>query len=275
LIIGGFQRVYEMGRLFRNEGIDATHNPEFSMVEAYAAYWDYNDVMKFTEELYAYVAMGLFGTTKIGIRKDKQGNEHEIDLQTPWIRMTMKESIQKYVGLDVDALSDADMCRILLDKTDVDPDKIKTAKRGILIATIFGELVERHLVQPHHITDHPVETTPLCKYHRDAAERAQGIVERFESFLLGMEITNAYTELNDPVVQRALLEEQDRLLLAGDEEAHPIDEEFLEAICQGMPPTGGVGIGLDRMVMILTGVHSIRDVLFFPLMRTETPVGVP
>jgi len=274
LIIGGFQRVYEMGRLFRNEGIDATHNPEFSMVEAYAAYWDYHDVMKFTEELYAYVAKGLFGTTKIGMRKDRQGNEHEIDLQTPWIRLTMKESIQKYAGFDMDALSDVEMRQILLEKTDIDPAKIKSAKRGILIASFFEFFVEHHLIQPHHITDHPVETTPLCKYHRLPEEREKGIVERFESFLLGMEITNAYSELNDPVIQRSLLEEQERLLLAGDEEANPIDEEFLEAISQGMPPTGGVGIGLDRMVMILTGASSIRDVLFFPLMRTETAAEV-
>ncbi len=270
LIIGGFQRVYEMGRLFRNEGIDATHNPEFSMVEAYAAYWDYNDVMKFTEELYAYAAKGLFGTTKIGMRKDRQGNEHEIDLKTPWIRISMKDSIKKYVGIDVDPLSDDEIRKILFERTELDRDKIKKGKRGILIASLFGELVEPHLIQPHHITDHPVETTPLCKYHRDPKERAEGIVERFESFLLGMEITNAYTELNDPVIQRALLEEQERLLMAGDDEANPVDEDFLEAISQGMPPTGGVGIGLDRMVMILTGASSIRDVLFFPMMKTET-----
>lgn len=270
LIIGGFQRVYEMGRLFRNEGIDSTHNPEFSMVEAYAAYWDYNDVMTFTEELYAYVAKGLFQTTKIGLRKDKRGNEHQIDLKTPWIRMTMKESIKKYVHLDVDALSDEDMRKILVEKTELDRDKIKKAKRGILIASLFGELVEPHLIQPHHITDHPVETTPLCKYHRDPKKKGEGIVERFESFLLGMEITNAYSELNDPIIQRSHLEEQERLLLEGDDEANPIDEDFLEAISQGMPPTGGVGIGLDRLVMIITGVSSIRDVLFFPMMRAET-----
>ncbi|MBM3201988.1 MAG: lysine--tRNA ligase [Chlamydiae bacterium] len=269
LIIGGFQRVYEMGRLFRNEGIDATHNPEFSMVEAYAAYWDYNDVMKFTEELYAYVAKGIYGTTKIGVRKDRKGNEHEVDVQTPWIRLTMKESIKKYAGYDVDALSDDEMRKILLEKADVDPAKIKKAKRGILVATFFEEFVEHHLIQPHHITDHPIETTPLCKYHRSPSEKAQGIVERFESFFLGMEITNAYSELNDPLIQRSLLEEQERLLLAGDEEANPIDEDFLEAMNQGMPPTGGVGIGLDRLVMIITGATSIRDVLFFPLMKPE------
>nr|NGX47429.1 Lysine--tRNA ligase [Chlamydiota bacterium] len=151
----------------------------------------------------------------------------------------------------------------------VGSEKLVNTPRGLLIAMLFEEFAEEHLIQPHHITDHPIETTPLCKLHRDPKDRAEGIVERFESFILGMECCNAYTELNDPVLQRELLEEQAKMLGSGDEEANPLDEEFLEAICQGMPPTGGLGIGIDRLCMLFAGVPSIRDVLFFPVMRPE------
>ena len=267
LIVGGFSRVYEMSKLFRNEGIDATHNPEFTMVEAYSAYWDYNDVMRFIERLYEFIAKELFGTTKIGFRKDKKGNEHEIDLKAPWIRISMTDSIKKYLNIDVNHLSDAEMRKMILEKGIFDPAEVAKMPRGILIAKIFGEFVEEHLIQPHFIIDHPIETTPLCKLHRDPELAKQGIVERFEGFILGSEICNAYTELNDPVLQRKLLEEQERLLQEGDPEANPIDEEFLEAICQGMPPTGGFGIGIDRLVMLFTGQTSIRDVIYFPLMK--------
>lgn len=269
LIVGGFNRVFEMGKLFRNEGIDATHNPEFTMVEAYAAYWDYQDVMRFTESLYEFVAKSLFGTTKLGLRKDKRGGEHEIDVKTPWIRMSMHDSIKTYANIEVDDLSDDEIRAILLEKTSLDPLVVKQAKRGILVAKLFEEFVEHHLIQPHFIIDHPIETTPLCKPHRSPELAEKGIVERFEGFILGTEVCNAYTELNDPIIQRTLLEEQDRLLAGGDSEANPLDEEFIEAICQGMPPCGGVGIGIDRLVMLFTGAPSIRDVLFFPMMRPQ------
>lgn len=267
LIVGGINRVYEIGKVFRNEGIDRTHNPEFTMLEAYAAYWDYNDVMVFTETLYDRLAMEIFGTTNIGKREDKKGNVHEIDVKAPWIRMTMKQAIKHYGKIDVDQLSDQQMREKLEGK--IDREKMIDASRGILIALLFEEYAEEHLIQPHHITDHPIETTPLCKLHRDPKMRQERFVERFESFILGMECCNAYTELNDPILQRELLEQQAMMREAGDAEANPMDEEFIEAICQGMPPTGGLGIGIDRLCMLFTGVHSIRDVLFFPVMRPE------
>jgi lysyl-tRNA synthetase class 2 len=267
LIVGGLSRVFEMSKLFRNEGIDATHNPEFTMVECYAAYWDYNDVMRFTEGMYEYLANELFGTTKIGFRKDRKGNEHEIDVGAPWIRISMIDSIKQYADIDVDALSDQELKKILIEKEYKDPKEIEKMPRGILVQNIFEEFVEEHLIQPHFIIDHPIETTPLCKLHRDPELAKKGIVERFEGFILGTEVCNAYTELNDPVLQRKLLEAQDRLLQAGNDEANPLDEEFLEAICQGMPPTGGLGIGIDRLVMLFTGETSIRDVIYFPLMK--------
>ncbi|MEX0961937.1 MAG: lysine--tRNA ligase [Simkaniaceae bacterium] len=269
LIVGGMDRIYEIGKVFRNEGIDRTHNPEFTMLEAYAAYWDYNDVMDFTEHLFEKVALELFGTTEIGIRKDKKGNEHPIDLKRPWIRISMKESIKKYAKIDVDTLSIEEMKSLLREKSDLDGEKFEKAVRGKLIALLFEELVEHHLIQPHHITDHPIETTPLCKLHRNPKERSDQIVERFETFILGTEFCNAYSELNDPELQRSLLEEQAKKKEAGDDEANPLDEEFIEAICQGMPPTGGLGVGIDRMTMLFTNAESIRDVLYFPLMRLD------
>jgi lysyl-tRNA synthetase, class II len=269
LIVGGYHRVFEIGKVFRNEGLDKTHNPEFTMLELYGAYLDYNDIMHLTEQLFAGIALKLFGTTKLGPRIDKHGKEHEVDLKTPWKRMSMKESIKHYGKIDVDTLSDDQLKTYLLKETDADPAKVKNAPRGILIACLFEELVEPHLIQPHHIIDHPIETTPLCKLHRNPKERDQQIVERFETFILGYEFSNAYSELNDPVLQRKLLEDQSVKRSKGDEEAHPMDEEFIEAICQGMPPTGGLGVGIDRMVMLFTGQTSIRDVLFFPIMRPE------
>lgn len=269
LIIGGISKVFEIGKIFRNEGIDKTHNPEFTMMELYGAYLDYNDMMSLTENLFAHIAKSLFGTTKIGKRFDKSGKEHEIDVKAPWKRMTMKDSIKTYGGLDVEKMSDDEMRKHLLDHTEADPKKVKSSPRGLLIALLFEELVEQHLVQPHHITDHPIETTPLCKWHRDKEEKDKGIVERFETFILGFEFANAYSELNDPKVQRELLELQVEKKQAGDDEAHPMDEEFIEAMSQGMPPTGGVGIGIDRMVMLFTGVTSIRDILYFPIMKPE------
>jgi len=269
LIVGGYDRVFEIGKVFRNEGLDKTHNPEFTMLELYGAYLDYHDMMSLTERLFEGLALQLFGTTKIGKRIDKSGHEHEIDVKAPWKKMTMKESIRHYGHVDVDKLSDESMRSYLLEKTEADPKKVQSAPRGILIACLFEELVEKYLIQPHHIIDHPIETTPLCKLHRNPKERKERIVERFETFILGYEFANAYSELNDPLLQRELLEAQAAKRATGDEEAHPMDEEFIEAICQGMPPTGGLGIGIDRMVMLFTGETSIRDVLFFPIMRPE------
>lgn len=262
LIVGGMRKVYEIGKVFRNEGIDKTHNPEFTMVEAYAAYWDYNDMMVFVENLFEKIAMTLFGKPEVtydGIT---------LNLKAPWKRMSMKESIKTYAGIDIDAMSTDEMREYLTKLGSIDPKELKKAPRGSLIAFIFEEKVEEHLIQPHHIIDHPIETTPLCKLHRDKKLREERIVERFESFILAKEICNSYSELNDPELQRELLLEQVVKREAGDEEAHPLDEEFIEAICQGMPPTAGIGIGIDRLVMIFTAAPSIRDVLYFPIMKS-------
>ena len=257
----------KLEKVYRNEGIDRTHNPEFTMLESYAAYWDYDDVMIMTENLFAYLAKELYGTTEIGMRKDKQGNEHLIDLKTPWNRLSMKDAIRKYGKIDPDTLSDSDMRAKLKEK--IEDEKLKNAPRGKLIAFLFEEFAEHHLIQPHHIIDHPIETTPLCKLHRNPKLREEKFVERFESFILGYEFCNAYSELNDPELQRQLLEDQNNLREGGDDEANPMDEEFIEAICQGMPPTGGLGIGIDRLTMLFTDAFSIRDVVYFPMMRPE------
>lgn len=265
ILVGGIERIYEIGKVFRNEGIDRTHNPEFTMLEAYAAYWDYNDMMAFCEKLIERISLELHGTTQVNYTLD--GKETIVDLRAPWRKMTMKESIAEYAGIDVDHLTDVEIHRVLENETEIDPSEFVNASRGALIAMLFDELVVSKLIQPHHIIDHPIETTPLCKPHRDPAKRLEGLVERFESFFLGKELCNAYSELNDPEVQRDLLEAQSLKRDAGDEEAHPLDEEFIEAICQGMPPAAGIGIGLDRLAMLFTNATSIRDVLFFPIMK--------
>lgn len=267
LIIGGMDRVFEIGKVFRNEGIDRNHNPEFTLLEAYAAYWDYNDMMRFVENLWERLALKLYGTTKVPARHPATGEAIEIEMEAPWPRLSMVDSIKKFGGIDVDKLSDDHLRKLLEDSGHVDLKKLKGLSRGLMIAALFEVKVEPHLVQPHHIIDHPIDTTPLCKLHRDPAQKAKGIVERFESFILTQEVCNAYSELNDPVLQRQLLEKQAQRREAGDEEASPLDEEFIEAICQGMPPTGGIGIGIDRLIMIMTNSHSIRDVLYFPWMR--------
>lgn len=267
LIVGGMDKVFEIGRVFRNEGIDRTHNPEFTLLEAYAAHWDYNDMMRTMENLVEKLALELHGTTLLKVTNPETGKESEIDVKAPWKRMTMKESIKHFADIDVDALSDEELYKQVLDCGHLEAKKIKTFPRGLMINALFEHKVEHHLIQPHHITDFPIETTPLCKPHRDPAERDKGIVERFESFIMGGEFSNAYTELNDPVIQYQLLAEQAARKASGDEEANPFDHEFVEAICQGMPPTGGIGIGIDRLVMLLTHSTSIRDVLFFPWMK--------
>ncbi len=183
--------------------------------------------------------------------------------------MSMKEAISDYARIDVDKMSESDMRSHLLKQTHIDPKNVHGASRGALIAMLFEEFAEPHLIQPHHIIDHPIETTPLCKPHRDPEHRKEGLVERFESFILAREMCNSYTELNDPELQRKLLLDQAEKREKGDVEASPLDEEFIEAICQGMPPTGGIGFGIDRLVMLFTNAESIRDVIFFPLMRPE------
>jgi lysyl-tRNA synthetase class 2 len=268
LIVGGMHRIYEMGRVFRNEGIDRNHNPEFTLLEAYAAYWDYNDMMEFVEKLFERLALELYGTTLVPHTPGGEGEETiYVDMKAPWKRMSMKEAIKEYGQLDVDALSDEQMRKLLEESGHCDLKKLKGLSRGLLIAALFEVKAESHLIQPHHIIDHPIETTPLCKPHRDPQLREEGLVERFESFILTQEVCNAYSELNDPDIQRRLLEQQAQRREAGDEEASPLDEEFIEAICQGMPPTGGIGIGIDRLIMIMTNSHSIRDVLYFPWMK--------
>lgn len=268
LIVGGMNRIYEIGKVFRNEGIDRTHNPEFTLLEAYAAYWDYNDMMVFVENLFEKLALDLYGSTLVPYTPHENEKTIYLDMKAPWKRMSMKECIQTYGGMDVDEMSDDEIRKYLKDSEQMDPKKISGLNRGLLIAALFEVTSEHHLIQPHHVIDHPIETTPLCKSHRDPELKKQGLVERFESFIAGKEICNSYSELNDPEVQRQLLEIQNERREAGDEEASPFDEEFIEAICQGMPPTGGIGIGIDRLVMLLTNSHSIRDVLYFPWMKS-------
>lgn len=268
LLVGGASRVYEIGKVFRNEGIDRTHNPEFTMIEAYAAYIDYHAVMVFVENLVEYVVKKLNNGNTVIVYSHLKSGEQKIDLKAPWIRMTMKESIKVYAGIDIDLHGDHELRNLLKTRAAMPEEKLKDASRGNLIAMLFDEFVCDHLIQPHHITDHPIETTPLCKTLRNGDT---SLVERFESFCLGKELCNAYSELNDPLQQRKLLEQQlQKKASQPDSEYHPMDEEFLEALCQGMPPAGGFGIGIDRLVMILTDSPSIRDVLYFPLMRPQT-----
>ena len=253
LIAGGFEKVYEMGKVFRNEDIDTEHNPEFTLLESYAAYWDYNDVMEFVEDCYIHVALKVLGTTKLSY----QGKE--IDIKKPWARMTMKDAIKKFANIEVDSMNDQKIKELLSEnKIDYTPGM----SRGLLINQLF-KVVEHELIQPVFIIDHPKETTPLCKLHRINPE----LIERFEPYINGWEIGNAYSELNDPIRQRYLLEEQAKQLREGSEESNPMDEDFCKAVDYGMPPMGGLGLGIDRMVMLFTNTTSIRDILFFPTMK--------
>jgi len=255
LIVGGFEKVFTISRNFRNEGIDRWHNPEFSMLELYQAYADYNDMMELTEDIYVYVCKKVFGTTKITC----QGKE--IDFKKPWKRMTMSEAIKKSAGIDVLKMTDKQLLKFCEDNK----VEFKHKSWGWLVAAVFEHFCEKEIVQPTFITDHPRELTPLCKVHR----KDERLIERFEPFCLGAEMANAYSELNDPSEQKKLLEEQQKRLSQGDEEANPYDEDFVNAIEVGMPPTGGLGIGIDRMTVMLTGQDSIRDVILFPFMKPE------
>lgn len=256
LIVGGFDRVYEIGKVFRNEGIDTSHNPEFTLLECYQAFADFEDMLNLVEDLYEFVAKKILGTTKITY----QGKE--IDMKKPWARLTMTEAIKKYTGEDIDNMDEED-ARQLVSKYRLEIER--NSPKWKIIDELFKKEVEQHLIQPTFITHHPKETTPLCKQCRKCADK----IERFEPFINGWEIGNAYSELNDPIKQRELLEEQAEQLRSGEEEAHPMDEEFVQAIECGMPPTGGLGLGIDRMVMLLTNSASIRDVILFPTMRVE------
>lgn len=257
LIVGGFEGVYEFSRNFRNEGIDRTHNPEFTGFEVYKAYWDYNDMMNLTESMWEYVAKKVLGKTEV----EYQGKK--INLKAPWQRMTMKEAIKKFAKLDIDSL-DEEKLKEIIEKNHI---KTKEDSRGWMIAAIFEHFCEQHLIQPTFVYDYPEETSPLCKQKR--GKEMTNIIERFEPYIAGFEIGNAYSELNDPVRQEILLEQQAKELGKGNEEANPMDEDFVNALEVGMPPTGGLGIGIDRMVMLLTNSASIRDVLLFPFMKSQ------
>lgn len=257
LLVGGFERVYDINKNFRNEGIDTTHNPEFTMMECYQAYADYTDMMDLMESLYDYCARKVLGTTKVQFRG------HTVDVAKPWRRVTMLDAIKEYAHIDVTHMTVEDLLHI------VEKEKIEFKKEknwGMLVAAIFEHFCEDKFVNPTFVIDHPRETTPLCKGLRIGDSR---LIERFEPFCMGMELGNAYSELNDPVLQRKLLEDQQRQLANGDDEANPLDEDFLTAIETGMPPAGGLGVGIDRMVMVLLGQESIRDIIFFPTMKPE------
>ncbi len=256
LIVGGFDGVFEFAKDFRNEGMSRFHNPEFTMMELYVAYKDYLWMMDLVEEMVEKIAIDLHGTTKV------QTGDHEIDFKRPWKRYTMYEAIEHFTGTDISEMDEASM-RQFAEGIGIETDN--TMGRGKLIDEIFGEKCEEHLIQPTFITDYPVEMSPLAKKHRSKP----GLVERFEAICNGKEICNAFSELNDPIDQRARFEEQLELGKRGDTEAMVLDEDFLRAIETGMPPTAGLGIGIDRLAMIMTNSASIQDVLFFPQMRPE------
>ena len=256
LIVGGFEKVYEFSRDFRNEGIDRTHNPEFTMLEAYQAYADYYDMMSLTESLFDSVARSVTGAGTVVY----QGTE--IDLSPPWRRLTLLDAIAEYANVDV-ADASAEALREVCRSFELEVDDV--AQRGHLMDEIFDAVVQPHLIQPTFITDYPVEMSPLAKRHRENPE----LTERFEPFICGWEAANAFSELNDPIDQRRRFEHQASLRESGDEEAQVLDADFLRAMEYGMPPTGGMGFGVDRLVMLLTDARSIRDVILFPHMRPE------
>ncbi|EMR02277.1 lysine--tRNA ligase [Cesiribacter andamanensis] len=259
LIVGGFDAVYEFAKDFRNEGMSRFHNPEFTQMELYVAYKDYAWMMDLVEEMVERIALDLHGDTKV------QVGQHVIDFQRPWKRYTMFEAIQHFTGIDISEMDEAGL-RQVCKQLHIPVDE--SMGKGKLIDEIFGEKCEAQLIQPTFITDYPVEMSPLAKRHRDK----EGLVERFEAICNGKEICNAFSELNDPIDQRKRFEEQLELGLRGDEEAMMLDEDFLRALEFGMPPTAGLGIGIDRLSMIMTNSNSIQDVLFFPQMRPEKKV---
>ena len=256
LIVGGMERVYEIGRVFRNEGLDTRHNPEFTLMELYQAYTDYNGMMDLTENMFRSVAQEVCGTTTVPY------GEHMIDLGRPFERMTMIDAVKKYSGVDFDEIQDTAEAKKIADEKEVHYEARHT--KGDILNLFFEEFVEEHLVQPTFIMDHPVEISPLTKRKPDKPD----YVERFELFITGREMCNAYSELNDPIDQRERFKAQEALIAQGDEEANHTDEDFLNALEIGMPPTGGIGYGIDRLVMLLTNSPAIRDVLLFPTMKS-------
>ena len=256
LIVGGLERVYEIGRVFRNEGVDARHNPEFTLMELYQAYTDYNGMMDLTENMFRHVAQEVCGTTLIPY------NEAMIDLGKPFERLTMIEAVKRYTGIDFDEVADTEAAKKLADEKGVHYEARHV--KGDILNLFFEEFVEEHLIQPVFIMDHPVEISPLTKRKPDKPE----YVERFELFIYGREMCNAYSELNDPIDQRERFAEQEKQFAQGNDEANHTDEDFLNALEIGMPPTGGIGYGIDRLVMLLTNSPAIRDVLLFPTMKS-------
>lgn len=255
LIVGGLERVYEIGRVFRNEGLDTRHNPEFTLMELYQAYTDYNGMMDLTENLYRYVAQEVLGTTKITY------NGIEMDLGKPFERITMVDAVKRYSGVDFHEIHTLEEARAAAKEHHIEFEQ--RYKKGDILNLFFEEFVEEHLVQPTFVMDHPIEISPLTKKKPENPE----YVERFEFFMNGWEMANAYSELNDPIDQRERFKAQEEQLAQGDEEANTTDEDFLNALEIGMPPTGGIGFGIDRMCMLLTDSAAIRDVLAFPTMK--------
>ncbi len=256
MLVGGFERVYEIVKDFRNEGIDRTHNPEFTMVEFYESYADYEVMMERFEQIYYQAAMEVLGTSKINY----QGTE--IELAPPWRRVKMADLVSEKIGKDVEKATAEDFKKILEDNNEAVPEYLTW---GTGLNAVFGALCEKDLIQPTFVIDHPKETTPLCKEKRGDSR----FVERFEPFINGWEVGNAYSELTNPILQYKLFKDQVDRRSAGEEETHPMDTDYVRAMEYGMPPAGGVGIGIDRMVMLLTNSYSVRDVILFPLMRPE------
>ena len=256
LIVGGMERVYEIGRVFRNEGLDTRHNPEFTLMELYQAYTDYHGMMNLTEKLYRHVAKEVTGSEIL-----KYG-DHEMDLSKPFERLTMVDAVKKYAGVDFNEIPDTEAAKALAKEKGIEFEE--RHQKGDILNLFFEEYVEDHLIQPTFIMDHPIEISPLTKKKPDNPD----YVERFEFFMNGWEMANAYSELNDPIDQRARFEAQEKALAAGDDEAEHTDEDFLNALSIGMPPTGGIGFGIDRMVMMMTNSPAIRDVLLFPTMKS-------
>ena len=261
LIVAGFEKVYEMGRNFRNEGMSVRHNPEFTCIELYEAYADYNDMMEICENMIAEVCQKVNGTTKVMY----QGTE--IDFKPPWRRITMVDAVKEYAGVDFNAISSDEEAQAIAKEKHLEfPKPLETVTKGEVLNALYEEFGEKNMIQPTFIIDYPVEISPLTKKKRGN----EAFTERFEGFVFGREICNAYSELNDPIVQRERFEQQAKSRELGDDEAYMIDEEFMSALETGMPPTGGLGIGIDRLIMFLTDSASIRDVLLFPTMKPQT-----
>ena len=256
LIVGGLERVYEIGRVFRNEGLDTRHNPEFTLMELYQAYTDYHGMMDLTEAMYRRVAQEVNGSMIVTY------GENEIDFSKPFERITMVDAVKKYAGVDWTEVKNTEQAREIADKLHVEYED--RHRKGDILSLIFEEYAEKHLIQPTFVMDHPIEISPLTKKKPEDPE----YVERFEMFINGWEMANAYSELNDPIDQRERFKAQEAMLAAGDEEANTTDEDFLNALEIGMPPTGGIGYGIDRLVMIMTNSPAIRDVLLFPTMKS-------